>query len=127
LSQVQQNEGNMNTSSACIAREFSWSDEAGHWIGMLGIRQMLTYEFAVSDPEKLHGQNWLANIMGDFPFPFSLVPADVSGFIPTWTELIGAAALVVGLLIPIMLVPLVCRAHAGSRSITGCAGVSLKR
>lgn len=87
----------MSTASTCITRGFTWGDQAGHWIGMLGIRLLLAWEFGISGLEKLNGHNWFADIMGDFPFPFNLVPVDVSWFISTWTELIGAAALVVGL------------------------------
>lgn len=87
----------MNTVSASIARGFSRGEQAGHWVGMLGIRLLLAYEFGVSGLEKLHGHNWFADIMDDFPFPFSTIPVDVSWFVATWTELAGAVALVVGL------------------------------
>jgi len=72
-------------------------DEAGRWVGLLGIRLLLAYEFGIAGLEKLRGVNWFADIRGDFPFPFSVVPADISWFLATWTELLGAAALVVGL------------------------------
>ena len=83
--------------SAWAARGFAALDQAGAWIGLLGIRLLLAWEFGVAGLEKLSGENWFADIQGDFPFPFSVVPVDVSWFLATWTELLGAAALVVGL------------------------------
>lgn len=87
----------MNRFSPCIARGLYTLDLGGAWVGMLGIRLLLAYEFGVAGLEKLRGENWFADIQGDFPFPFSMVPADISWLLATWTELIGAAALVIGL------------------------------
>jgi putative oxidoreductase len=87
----------MNRLSPCIARGLHLLDQSGAWVGLLGIRLLLAYEFGIAGLEKLNGDNWFADIQGDFPFPFSVVPVDLSWFLATWTEVIGAAALVVGL------------------------------
>lgn len=87
----------MNRMSSCIARGLHTLDLGGAWIGLLGIRLLLAYEFGIAGLEKWRGENWFADIQDAFPFPFSIVPVDVSWFLATWTELIGAAALVVGL------------------------------
>ncbi|MCL5060987.1 MAG: DoxX family protein [Candidatus Thermoplasmatota archaeon] len=87
----------MNRFSSCIARGLHTLDLSGAWVGLLGIRLLLAYEFGVAGLEKLRGDNWFADIQGDFPFPFGMVPADISWLLATWTELIAAAALVVGL------------------------------
>ncbi|HQS99442.1 MAG: hypothetical protein B7Y26_04240 [Hydrogenophilales bacterium 16-64-46] len=87
----------MNCSPACAARPLNVLDTAGAWLALLPIRLLLAYEFGVAGLEKLRGDNWFADIQDAFPFPFSLVPVDVSWFLATWSELIGAAALVVGL------------------------------
>jgi putative oxidoreductase len=87
----------MNGISSCVARGLNSVDQIGSWIGLLGIRLLLAYEFGVAGLEKWRGENWFADVQGDFPFPFSAVPADISWLLATWTELIGAAALVVGL------------------------------
>ncbi len=87
----------MNRISPCIARGLHILDQSGAWVGMLGIRLLLAYEFGVAGLEKLRGDNWFSDIQDAFPFPFSIVPADISWFLATWTELIGAAALAVGL------------------------------
>jgi putative oxidoreductase len=47
--------------------------------------------------EKLRGENWFGEIMDMFPFPLNLTPVDISWFIATWSELIGAVALLIGL------------------------------
>jgi putative oxidoreductase len=87
----------MNRISSCIARGLHTLDLGGAWLGLFGIRLLLAYEFGIAGLEKWHGENWFADIQGAFPFPFSIVPVDISWFLATWTELIGAAALVVGL------------------------------
>jgi len=87
----------MDRISAWAARGLAGVDQVGAWIGLLGIRLLLGWEFGVAGLEKLRGENWFADIQGDLPFPFSAVPVDISWFLATWTELLGAAALVVGL------------------------------
>lgn len=87
----------MNRRLPCMARGLHLLDLGGAWVGLLGIRLLLAYEFGIAGLEKLNGDNWFADIQGDFPFPFSVVPVDLSWFLATWTELIGAAALVIGL------------------------------
>lgn len=72
-------------------------NQAGSYLGLLGLRLLLAWEFWESGVEKFNGDNWFADIQGDFPFPFNLVPVDISWFISTWFELIGAVALVIGL------------------------------
>jgi putative oxidoreductase len=87
----------MKCTTRCAAFGLHILDEAGAWLALLPIRLLLAYEFGVAGLEKLRGDNWFADYQEAFPFPFSLVPVDVSWFLATWTELIGAAALVVGL------------------------------
>jgi putative oxidoreductase len=72
-------------------------DEAGRWLAPLGLRLLLAWEFWESGVEKYRGENWFADIQGDFPFPFRVLPADLSWFLATWSELLGAIALVLGL------------------------------
>jgi putative oxidoreductase len=72
-------------------------DAIGGYLAMLPLRLLLAWEFWESGVEKYNGENWFAQIQNDFPFPFSIVPADISWFISTWAELLGAVALVTGL------------------------------
>ena len=76
---------------------FGHLDRLGDFLPQLGLRFLLAYEFWESGVEKFHGENWFADIQERFPFPFDLVPVDISWFIVTWSELLGAVALVIGL------------------------------
>ncbi len=59
------------------------------------LRLLLAWEFGEAGYEKLNGSNWFADL--SFPFPFSLLPTDLSWQLATWFELGGAIALVLGL------------------------------
>ena len=72
-------------------------DQIGSYVGVLGLRLLLAWEFWEAGVMKHAGENWFVNIQGNFPFPFSVVPVDLSWFLATWSELIGAVALVIGL------------------------------
>lgn len=88
----------LNTAIACLTRDvFGLFDRIGEWLAPVGLRLLLAYEFWESGLEKLHGMNWFADIQNQFPFPFNLVPPDISWQIATWSELIGPIALVLGL------------------------------
>jgi len=86
---------NFVMSLACRVR--SGLDRVGEFLPQVGLRLLLAYEFGESGLEKLHGDNWFAGIQGEFPFPFNLVPVDISWFLATWVELLGAVGLVLGL------------------------------
>ena len=72
-------------------------NQVGNHAGLLGIRLLLAWEYWEAGVMKYSGDNWFINIQEDFPFPFSVVPVDISWFLATWTELLGAVALVIGL------------------------------
>ncbi len=74
------------------------ANRAGEWVGMLGIRLILAYEFGYySGLGKVNGENWFSEIKGDFPFPFNVVPVEFSWFLATWSEVLGGIALALGL------------------------------
>lgn len=58
------------------------------------LRLILAWEFGKAGLEKLHGTNWFADLT--FPFPFDLLPPEISWHIATFFEIAGAAALVIG-------------------------------
>jgi len=72
-------------------------DWLGICIGLLSLRLLLGWEFYEAGLEKLGGENWFADIHDRFPFPFSVVPPEVSWQLATWIELLGSVALVLGL------------------------------
>jgi putative oxidoreductase len=82
-------------SLACTTR--SLLDRIGHWLAPLGLRLLLAWEFWESGVEKFRGENWFAQIKDQFPFPFNVVPVELSWFISTWAELAGAVMLLIGL------------------------------
>ena len=73
------------------------ANRAGEWVGLLGIRLLLAYEFGDAGISKLNGDNWFSEVQGDFPFPLNVLPVDFSWFLATWSEVLGAIALVIGL------------------------------
>ncbi len=73
----------------------SYLDFFADSVPALLIRLILAWEFGKAGLEKLHGTNWFADIT--FPFPFNLLPPDISWHIATFFEIAGAAALVIGL------------------------------
>ena len=73
-------------------------DTLGAWLSMLFLRIFLAYEFFLAGVEKWRGENWFAEIQNQFPFPFNLLPVDLSWSMAMWTELLAPIALVLGLL-----------------------------
>lgn len=82
---------------AIIARGLSALDLAGLWFGLLSLRLLLGWDFFESGLEKFRGDNWFADIQDKFPFPFSIVPPEISWQMATWFELAGGLALVIGI------------------------------
>jgi len=80
-----------------IVKTLAGIDWLGLWFAMLGLRLLLGWEFCESGLEKFRGANWFADIQDKFPYPFSVVPPDISWQMATWFELVGGIALVLGL------------------------------
>ena len=72
-------------------------DSVGDWAALLPIRLLMAYEFGRAGIMKLNGSNWFANVQDNFPFPFNVIPVEISWFLATWTEVLGAAGLALGL------------------------------
>ena len=72
-------------------------DGMGEWLAPLGLRLLLAWEFWEAGVEKWQGENWFASIADRFPFPFDLIPVELSWAMATWAELLGAIALLLGL------------------------------
>ena len=70
---------------------------AGETIPRLAMRIVMGWEFFESGLEKYHGANWFTDIQDRFPFPFNVVPTDLSWGIATWFELVGGVLLWLGL------------------------------
>lgn len=87
----------MNLIVNLIRPVFDGLNGLGGYLSMLVLRLLLAWEFWESGVEKFNGANWFTDIQDSFPFPFSVVPVGISWFIATWSELLGAIALTLGL------------------------------
>lgn len=56
--------------------------------------------------EKLTGENWFGFQQDAFPFPFNVLPAELSWFLASWTEFLGGILLLVGLGTRLVAIPL---------------------
>lgn len=72
-------------------------DTAGDWVALLLIRALMAYEFGRAGIMKFNGNNWFANVQDNFPFPFNVLPVELSWLLSTWTEILGSVGLVLGL------------------------------
>ena len=72
-------------------------EPAADWVALLPIRLLLAYEFGKAGMMKFNGNNWFGSVQENFPFPFNVVPVEISWFLATWAEILGAIGLVVGL------------------------------
>lgn len=72
-------------------------ESLGPWIWPLLLRLILAYEFLEAGLGKLRGENWFAGIQDQFPFPFNIIPADISWVLATWGEILGGIALLLGI------------------------------
>lgn len=80
-----------------IAGVLQLLDTSGEWIGLLLLRVLVGWEFLEAGLNKLHGDNWFADIQSQFPFPFSVVPPEISWQMATWFEILGGVGLMIGL------------------------------
>lgn len=72
-------------------------DSSSDWIALLPIRLLMAWEFGRAGLAKYNGSNWFANVQDNFPFPFNIVPVEISWFLAMWFEMLGAIGLVLGL------------------------------
>ncbi len=72
-------------------------DPAGAWIALLPIRLLMAWEFGRAGLMKYNGTNWFANVQDNFPFPFNVIPVEISWFLATWAEILGGLCLLLGL------------------------------
>ncbi len=56
--------------------------------------------------EKLTGENWFGFQLESFPFPFNVLPPELSWFLASWTEFLGGILLLLGLGTRLVAIPL---------------------
>lgn len=86
----------MQSICAVYQRTITLLTTLNHWMPALLFRLVLAWEFGEAGWEKWHGHNWFSEL--SFPFPFNLLSAELNWNIAMGFELIGALALVLGLL-----------------------------
>ncbi|HAJ72582.1 MAG TPA: DoxX family protein [Methylophilaceae bacterium] len=89
----------MHKCSIEVFNSYNWVvaqlNAIGAWLPQLVLRLFIAWEFGEAGFEKLHGTNWFADIT--FPFPFNLLPPDVSWNLSMFFEIVGAFAVAFGL------------------------------
>lgn len=80
---------------ACTGKLSRWFDSHAPGFAPLSLRLLLAYEFGEAGLEKLHGDNWFADLT--FPFPVNLLPVDLSWTMAAGLEIIAPALLILGL------------------------------
>jgi putative oxidoreductase len=66
----------------------------GSWLSPFILRLFVAWEFSEAGFEKLNGTNWFADI--SFPFPFSLLPPEISWSMAIFFEVVGGIAIALG-------------------------------
>lgn len=69
----------------------------GVWVAWVLLRFLIGWEFLEAGLEKYGGSNWFSHIQNNFLFPFNLLPVDVNWNLAMWFEIVGGAALILGL------------------------------
>ena len=72
-------------------------EQVGAWLPHLALRLLLAWEYGEAGITKWRGENWFGHVQDKFLFPLNHLPAEISWALATWTEIIGALLLVVGL------------------------------
>jgi len=101
---MKQNEAEIYEAAACgclisqskinLSQISRWFENHAQGYAPIFLRILLAYEFAESGLEKWSGENFFSDLT--FPFPFNLVPADVSWNMAMGLELLGPLALLLG-------------------------------
>ena len=71
-------------------------NSAAPWLALLLLRMLIGWEFLEAGLEKYHGDNWFSHIQDNFPYPFNIIPVEISWFMATWFEIVGGGALIIG-------------------------------
>ena len=56
--------------------------------------------------EKITGENWFGFSQDSFPFPFNVLPPELSWFLASWTEFLGGILILLGLATRLVAIPL---------------------
>ena len=85
-------------------RIFNWMSAHLSGIVSITLRLILGPVLIGAGWEKITGTNWFSQDI--LPFPFSVLPVELSWFLASWTEFIGGICLLLGLATRIWAIPL---------------------
>ncbi len=86
-------------------------------VASLALRLILGPVLIVSGYEKLTGNNYFGGMLDSFPFPFNILPAELSWQMSTWVELGGGVFLLFGLAVRWVSLPLMVMMFVAGYSI----------
>lgn len=91
----------------------------GHFDGLASIliRLILGPVLIGAGWEKLTGDNWFEFQLDSFPFPFNVLPPELSWFLASWTEFLGGILLLLGLGTRLMAIPLAITMFVAAYSV----------
>jgi uncharacterized membrane protein YphA (DoxX/SURF4 family) len=75
-------------------------------VASLALRLILGPVLIAAGWEKLTGENWFGFQQESFPFPFNVLPSELSWFLAAWTEFLGGILLLLGLGTRLIAIPL---------------------
>ncbi|MFK7913206.1 MAG: DoxX family protein [Pseudomonadales bacterium] len=75
-------------------------------IAALLLRLILGPVLIAAGWEKLSGDNWFGAVQDSFPFPFNVIPPELSWSLAAWTEFLGGILLLLGLGTRLIAIPL---------------------
>ena len=86
-------------------------------VASLALRLILGPVLIISGWEKLTGQNYFVSILDSFPFPFNILPPELSWQMSIWIELIGGILLLVGFAVRWISLPLMVMMFVAGYSV----------
>ena len=95
-----------------IATASAWHGRLASLTGQLDgvasllLRLILAPVLIYAGWEKITGANWFGSALEGFPFPFNVLPAELSWFLASWTEFLGGILLLFGLGTRLVAIPL---------------------
>ncbi len=91
----------------------------GHFDGVASLlmRLILAPVLIAAGWEKLTGDNWFAGIQDSMPFPFGILPVELSWFMASWTEFLGGIFILLGLATRLWAIPLAATMFVAGYSV----------
>ena len=98
----------MTTTAALNTLYDRFTGVAAHFDGVasLLLRLILGPVLIAAGWEKITGENWFGFQLESFPFPFNVLPPELSWFLASWTEFLGGILLLLGLGTRLIAIPL---------------------